>query len=272
MNKLKAKVYAKINLNLLITGRLGDMHTLDSLMHSVSLYDIVEMSEGDGVYMDGVRDDKNSVNKVRSLMEECGLPSMRFDIKKGIPFSAGLGGSSADMSACVELVKKAYGVQLDTVRLGSDVTFMQKGGFARVSGIGDNIEYLPPLDLHLVVAKGKGGVSTKEAYRLFDESGIESHGDTLALISALFDGDWERVAKNLVNDLQAPAKLLNPTVADTYAHMRKCTDMVLMSGSGSAIFGIFRSKDEAINAEKILRSKVCFTKYATTKKQGVEIF
>ena len=271
MNNLRARVYAKINLNLLITGRQGDMHTLDSLMHSVSLYDTVEMSEGEGVYMDGVRDDKNSVHKVRQLMEECGLPGMRFDIRKGIPFSAGLGGSSADMSACVELVKTAYGVQLDTVRLGSDVTFMQKGGFARVCGIGDKVDYLPPLDLHLVIAKGRGGVSTKEAYRLFDESGAESKGDTLALITALRDGDWKTVSENLVNDLQAPAKILNPTVVDTYAHMRKCTDMVLMSGSGSAVFGIFRSKEDAISAERALRGRA-FAKYVTTKKQGVEIF
>lgn len=271
MNRIKARVCAKINLNLLITGKLGDMHTLDSLMHSVSLYDTVEMSEGEGVYMDGVRDDKNSVIKVVKLMEEYGLPRVRFDIKKGIPFSAGLGGSSADMSACVELVKLVYGVSLDTVRLGSDVTFMQKGGFARVRGIGDIVEYLNPLKLHLVVAKGRGGVSTKEAYRLFDEGDDRSSCNTLQLIDALRDGDWEKVKLNLVNDLQASAKILNPNVVDTYARLRKCTDMVLMSGSGSAVFGIFKTKEEAIDAERALRNELRFVKYVTTKSQGVEI-
>lgn len=268
---MKAKVYAKINLNLLITGRVDNMHTLDSLMHSVSLYDTVEISEGEGVYMDGVLDEKNSVHKVRQLMEKVGLPSLRVDIKKGIPFSAGLGGSSADMSACVELVKRAYGVQLDTISLGSDVTFMQRGGFARVKGIGDEVEYLEPLDLHLVIAKGRGGVSTKEAYRLFDERGQSQNLDTSILIDALYKKDWEKIRENLANDLQEPAKMLNTRICDTYANMCKCTDMVLMSGSGSAVFGIFRSKEEALKAEKALRSPDCFAKYATTKAQGVEI-
>ena len=271
MNNLKAKVYAKINLNLLITGKSGNMHTLDSLMHSVSLYDTVEMQEGEGVYMNGVRDDENSVSKVVELMKELGLPDVRFNIKKGIPFSAGLGGSSADMSACVELVKSAYGVELDTTKLGSDVTFMQKGGFARVGGIGDKVEHFEPLQLHLVVAKGRGGVSTKEAYRLFDEGCEKGNCDTLALISALRNGDWEKVKENLVNDLQIPAKRLNPSIEDTYAHLRKCTDMVLMSGSGSSVFGIFRSEKEAREAERNLRGKIGFVKYVTTQKQGVEL-
>lgn len=268
---MKARVYAKINLNLLITGTSANMHTLDSLMHSISLYDIVEMTEGDGVYMNGVKDERNSVNKVLELMGECGLGKVRFDIKKGIPFSAGLGGSSADMAAAVVLVNKVYGVDLDTVKLGSDVTFMVKGGFGRVTGIGDKVEYLAPLSLHLVIAKGRGGVSTKEAYRLFDQEKIERSIDTGALLEGFYSKDIEKIKGNLVNHLQKPAEVLNPNVKDTLAHMRKFTDMVLMSGSGSAVFGIFDSKDKAIACERALRCKVGFVKYVTTKNQGVEI-
>lgn len=268
---MKAKVYAKINLNLLITGTSANMHTLDSLMHSISLYDTVEMVDGDGVYMNGVKDERNSVNKVLELMSECGLGKVRFDIKKGIPFSAGLGGSSADMAAAVMLVNKAYGVELDTIKLGSDVTFMVKGGFGRVTGIGDKVEYLDPLDLHLVIAKGRGGVSTKEAYRLFDKDETEIIADTGALIDALYTKNWEKVRENLVNHLQRPAISLNANVKDTLEHMHKFTDLVLMSGSGSAVFGIFDTKDKAIACERALRCKVGFVKYATTKNCGVEI-
>lgn len=268
---MKAKVYAKINLNLLVTGRDLGLHTLDTLMHSISIYDVVEMSEGDGVYMDGKRDDRNSVNKVLSAMREKELPAVRFDIKKGIPFSAGLGGSSADMAAAVALVEKSYGIQLDSTSLGSDVTFMKVGGFGRVRGVGDAVEYLDPLDLHLVVAKGKGGVSTKEAYRLYDETGVKGEGNSLALIEALRCGDREKTIQNLVNDLQVPAEILNPSVKDTYAHMRKFTDMALMSGSGSAVFGIFESEYLAKQAEIVLRPLVGYARYVTTKKYGVEI-
>ena len=268
---MKAKVYAKVNLNLLITGSRANMHTLDSLMHSVSVYDIVEMSEGEGVYMNGIFDEKNSVHKVIDLMKQSGLPSVRIDIQKGIPFSAGLGGSSADMSACVRLVKAMYGVDLDTVKLGSDVTFMTSGGYARVTGIGDEIEYFEPLKLHLVIAKGRGGVSTKEAYRIFDESGLIRENTTAELMQAISQKDWDGVSKNLVNDLQNPAIILNPSVKSTYEHMLKCTDMALMSGSGSAVFGIFKSYDQAKRAEKYLRSKVGYARYVTTKNVGVEI-
>ncbi len=272
MEKIGAKVNAKINLSLCITGRKGAMHTLDSLMHSVSIFDTVIMSQkGFGVYMDGVLDTKNSLNKVLDMMKEYDLPKVRFDIEKGIPFSAGLGGSSADVAAAVELVRQAFGVDLPGAELGSDVPFMQKGGFARVSGTGENVESLSPLDMHLVIAKGKGGVSTKDGYNLFDKEESVSALDTKALISALQNKDYKSAWKITRNDLQKPAFYLNSDVKRVYEDMCKCTPYTLMSGSGSAVFGVFEEKSDAQSAVDRLKDSVEFVTYATSEPFGVNL-
>lgn len=272
MEKLRAKVNAKINLSLSITGKVGSMHTLDSLMHSIGLFDTVTMSgNGYGVYMNGELDTRNSVNKVLDMMQECDLPRVRFDIQKGIPFSAGLGGSSADMSAAVELVRQSFGVDLPEIELGSDVPFMTRGGFARVTGIGDKIERLEPIELHLVIAKGRGGVNTRDAYALFDKDQTVEKCDNTALIRALYDKNLEKARENLKNDLQNPAFLLNPEVKRVYEQMRKCTPYALMSGSGSSVFGIFDSETSAKKTVELLRDKNTYAVYTTTKNTGVEI-
>ncbi|MBQ2715148.1 MAG: hypothetical protein IJF76_05930, partial [Clostridia bacterium] len=197
MEKLRAKVNAKINLNLFITGKAGSMHTLDSLMHSVTLFDTVTMSRGYGVYMDGVQDDKNCLWKVLRKMEEYDLPKVRFDIQKGIPMCAGLGGSSADMAAGIVLVREGFGVDIPAIELGSDVAFMVDGGLARVSGIGEKVEKLNALELNLVIAKGVGGVSTKDAYEKFDLLGEQNEVASIELISALNSGDLLNASKYL---------------------------------------------------------------------------
>lgn len=272
MKKLRAKVNAKINLSLSITGKEGAMHTLDSLMHSIGIFDTVTISEkGYGVYMNGELDERNSVNKVLDMMKEYSLPKVRFDIQKGIPFSAGLGGSSADMSAAVELVRQSFGVDLPEIKLGSDVPFMTRGGFARVTGIGDKIERLEPIDLHLVIAKGRGGVNTRDAYALFDQNKKVEKCDNTALIQALYDKNLEKARENLKNDLQNPAFLLNSEVKRVYEQMCISTPYTLMSGSGSSVFGIFDSEKDAKKAVERLRDKNTYAVYTTTKSTGVEI-
>lgn len=272
MEKIRAKVNAKINLGLSITGKIGSMHTLDSLMHSVDVFDTVTLStNGYGVYMNGELDPKNSVNKVLRMMEEYDLPKVRFDIDKSIPFCAGMGGSSADMSACIELVRATYGVDFDGILFGSDVPFMTKGGFARVTGIGDKIQYLEPLNLHLVIAKGDGGVNTKDAYDLFDKDGAKSTCEVDKILSALVSNDLSTLSEVLKNDLEKPAYTLNPDVLRVREHMSKYTPVSMMTGSGAAVFGVFESEEQARKAEIELGKCCTFSKYVKTLPYGVEL-
>lgn len=269
--KLSAKVYAKINLNLAITGIRKGMHTLDSIMHSISLYDIVTMTVGEsGVYMNGKISPDNIVCKVAVECEKLGLPKLRFDIQKGIPMASGLGGSSADASCAIRLVERAFGETINPMAIGSDVHFMLTGGLSRVQGVGEMLTDYDPIDLNLVVAKGIGGVSTKDAYALFDKKGASTSKDTVKLIDALRKKDYVNAEEYLFNDLQSVSEILNPEVKRVSDLMKEHTPLTLMSGSGSAVFGIFDSKEKALNTQKELESKVEFAKAITTTANGVE--
>lgn len=269
--KLSAKVYAKINLNLAITGMRKNMHTLDSIMHSISLYDTVTMTVGEsGVYMNGELSPNNIVCKVVSECEKLGLGNLRFDIEKGIPMDSGLGGSSADASCAIRLIERAFGETINPMAIGSDVHFMITGGLSRVQGVGEMLTDYDPIDLNLVIAKGVGGVSTKDAYALFDKKGVSTSKDTVKIIDALRKFDYIGAKEYLFNDLQSVSEILNPEVKRVTELMKEYTPLTLMSGSGSAVFGIFDSKEKAVAVEKELKNKVEYAKAITTMANGVE--
>lgn len=268
--KISAKVFAKVNLNLAITGVRNNMHTLDSLMHSIGISDRITMTVGeDGVYMNGKLSPDNIVCKVVEETKKAGLPPIRFDIEKGIPMEAGLGGSSADASCALRLIEKEFGLVLNPLKFGSDVHFMTEGGLARVCGIGEELTEYEPLDLDIVIAKGKGGVSTKEAYGLFDQNCETVKRDTLPLINLLREKDFETAKHFLFNDLQFVSKKINPEVKRVYDLIKAHTPLALMCGSGSAVFGIFKNKEDAIRAKEKISPYVEFCCATKTEKEGV---
>lgn len=269
--KLSAKVFAKINLNLNITGVRNNMHTLDSLMHSIDISDYISMTVGDnGVYMNGKLSPDNIVCKVVDEAKKAGLPPLRFDIEKGIPMEAGLGGSSADASCALRLIEREFGEVFNPLKFGSDVHFMMDGGLARVCGIGEEITEYDPLDLNLVIAKGGGGVSTKRAYALFDERYAPTQKEVLYLIESLRSGNFEEAEKYLFNDLQSVSEMINPEVKRVSDLMKEYTPLVLMSGSGSAVFGIFREFSDALKVQNELIPHVEFAKAVKTVKKGID--
>ncbi len=269
--KFKAKVYAKINLNLKITGLKEKMHTIDSFMHSVDIFDTVTMTVGEsGVYMNGVESPNNIVCKVVDECKKLNFPPIRFDIEKGIPMESGLGGSSADASCAIRLIERAFGQTLNPMLFGSDVHFMLTGGLSRVEGTGESLTDYEPLDLTLVVAKGKGGVSTKDAYARFDEIGKKTEKDCVKLIECLKNKDFTLAKEYLFNDLQSVSEKINPEVQRVLREMKKFTSCALMSGSGSAVFGIFENEEDAKDAVCYLSDKTEYTKLVKTKPFGVE--
>lgn len=269
--KFRAKVYAKINLNLKITGMRGKMHTIDSLMHSVDIFDTVTMTVGEsGVYMNGTESPDNIVCKVVEEYKKLNLPPIRFDIEKGIPMESGLGGSSADASCAIRLIERAFGETLNPMLFGSDVHFMLTGGLSRVENVGESLTDYDPLDLILVVAKGTGGVSTKDAYSKFDEIGQKTEKDCVKLIDFLKNNDYELAKDYLFNDLQSVSEIINPEVERVVREMKKFTPCTLMSGSGSAVFGIFQNEEDAKDAFDYLSDKTEYVKVVRTKPFGIE--
>lgn len=179
-----------------------------------------------------------------------GLSGLDIDLVKQIPMLAGLGGGSADAAAVLlglnELADHALShedlVRLAT-RVGSDVPFCLKGGLAQVSGTGEQVQPLPFPDkpLHLLVVKPPCDVSSRWAYRAFDESPQPRILSSLEPIrQAVAAGDPRAVAGLIHNSFQS-------VVETCYPAIRVAREKLLwtgalgagMSGSGAAVYGIF---------------------------------
>ena len=259
MDEIKVKVYAKINLDLKIKGTYEDgYHKLDMLMTSVDVYDIVHATKNleSIVTMDGVvQDDNNTAKKALNLLELAYGYSMSVDIKKNIPFSAGLGGSSADASAVFYCYSKLYGIDLESMhklamQVGSDVVYMLYGGAKHVRCKGEMISLAEYSQKYLVIAQKEVGASTKEVYNLYDK---------------ILNRD-----NYIENDLQSAAISLCPSILDTINDLKQYSNKVYMTGSGSAVVAEFEDMKKAIDCENSL-SGYLFKKALITKDTGIEI-
>ena len=262
MNSISIKVNAKINLSLDITGvREDGYHLLDMLMTSVDIFDTItaRKSHIPKVTMDGreVGGDNTAVKALKLLQDKFSI-AMQVDVVKGIPFSAGMGGSSADASGVFYCASKLWNIAIEEIiplalKVGCDVPYMIFGGAARVQGVGEIITPVEIQPLTLVIAQKTVGSSTKDIYKKYDEAGGE-RGE----------------GKKYFNALERGAVLLNPQIADAKADLLKHTQRVFMTGSGSAYVGVFDSDEKAQQCLERLQGYV-FCKLAHTKPQGIEI-
>lgn len=251
--------YAKLNLGLRV-GPVGPngLHPLTGLFQSISLFDTValEPADEDGVVVTGgwaPADESNlawrAVEAVRSRSDI--RRSAQLAIDKRIPAESGLGGASADAAAALLQASRMYGVSFDDVRsiapeLGSDVPFSLVGGTAIVTGRGELVSprpaaggfavalVVPPVDL-----------ATGRVYREWDAlDGPRGH----ELGPAHLPPSLREYAP-LVNDLYPAAVSLAPMVAEWADELaQRWRVPVAMTGSGSALFGLFPTLGEASGA------------------------
>lgn len=269
MEKLTLKVYAKINLMLDIKGVLSDgYHSLDMVMASCDLYDeiIAEKSIENEVYMDGVlQDAKNTAYRALEVLTLAYGYRLKIKIKKGIPMNAGVGGSSADAAGVFFAYSYLYGIDQSfmtklALSIGSDVCYMMKGGPAKVKCKGEIIfpieEYK---ELNMVMLQKIPGAATKDVYNHYDKVGRQ------------IQNEFEINNQKIFNVLQAPAIELCPSIQESIGELKKYTDKVFMTGSGSAVCGVFDSKDEASVCLDKINGDFAFKKVVQTKPCGIEI-
>jgi len=163
---------AKLTISLRITGTRADgFHLLDAEMVSLDLVDTLTFEDGDGLAVSGnaasgvPSDDTNLVRRALALVGRRAL----VHVHKRIPAGSGLGGGSADAAA----VLRWAGVEdpAIAVQLGADVPFCVRGGRARVTGVGEIIEPLPPELRVFTLALSPFACSTALVYRKWDELG-----------------------------------------------------------------------------------------------------
>ena len=168
------------------------------------------------------------------------------------------GGGSADGAAVITALDRLYETHLKPQQLqeigltvGADIPFCITGGMAMAEGIGEILTPIPGrLDAQLVICKPPVGVSTAAAYRKFDEAGAVCPPLTESLVAALIAGDLKGASDCMSNAFE---KLLSlPEVDRIERGMQEHGALTaVMSGSGSAVYGIF---DSRLKAEKCLLS------------------
>ena len=283
MDKLSARANAKINLTLNITGRLPNgYHTLRSIMQSISLHDIVTVEktaspEIEVICGNGIPSGEQNIayKAAREFFRFTGISDkgVRISIEKHIPSEAGLGGGSADAAAVICCLNKLFGTKLPQKDLceigasvGADVPFCIVGGTALCEGIGEVITSLSPLECECVlIAKGRLGVSTKEAYAKLDSAEIK-HSPWEA---SDFSGGFESWAKLCSNDFEAVSG--NTEVEAIISEMKSGgASLSQMSGSGSAVFGLFPERKNAENCRKKLTELGFFAEICGFSQKSIE--
>ena len=266
---IRRPAYAKINLTLDVVGKRGDgYHLLETVMQAVSLCDWVSAEKADGITVRCTdkavpTDRRNTCHKAAEVFfGAAGIDGgVNVMIEKHIPSEAGLGGGSSDAAALLMILNELYGKPLDEKRLigaaakvGADVPFCVVGGRAVCRGIGEDIAPLSySTGENVVLIKPDFGISTPEAYRIFDEKKAASQRGTEKFTEAVVRGD----VPELTNDLEAA--LGDPRIE---ALRRKLIHLgarsARMAGSGSCVYGFFDGEEDAEAAEKALFGELPF--------------
>lgn len=265
---MKVSVNAKLNLTLNVLGVKGGFHNIDSVVTSVDVCDVVEVTpRSDGeitvVGFDRVKDENNSAYKAacafKTRFSTCGA---NITISKGIPVGAGMGGSSADAAAAIYCMGKLYGIDVYSpavhglcAELGSDVNFMLRGGIARLSGKGDDVEFgVLAEPLFFVLTEFGTSMSTAEVYSRFDNVDTSNlvFTDNAALIDVLKRATPSGISECFNNHLQIAASGLS-AYAQNYLSFCKNNDLLCnMTGSGSAYYVAFNNEAQARQTVKLL--------------------
>lgn len=270
---MKLKAYAKINLTLDVTGKREDgFHTLDTVMQSISLCDDVEIV---GTEDPGVRlrcseeylpvDLKNTAYRAaREFFRHCGLLNrgVVISLEKRVPGRAGMGGGSADAAAVLRGLNQMYGAGLTVdelaglgAQVGADVPFCVRGGTCRCGGAGEKITPVAPLpDCFLTICKPPAGMSTPRAYALLDQYPQSRFRATPKMVQALEQGDLRLIGKRLSNRFDETMRLMQ--VREIKKTMLAAGAFgAMMTGSGSAVYGIFDTEQKAKNCAVLLEGK-----------------
>jgi len=277
LSRLDSKTFlvraaAKINLTLSVGPVRSDgYHGFESLMATITLYDDLLIRPGGGLIRLTCDEPtvpvgpENLVHRAYSLLAgHCDLDAgVDVELIKRIPAQAGLGGGSADAAATLVGLNELWELQKtrgELIRLaamlGSDVGFFLAGPMAICTGRGEVVE---PLDLAwefwAVVIKPKESLSTAAVYREFQESDSRPFGRARALAEKLPGAKPSQIVQELHNDLEPAAWRLCPPLGRLKAGLEcRLNTKVLLSGSGSALYAIFDSEDQARTAMHHVRT------------------
>jgi 4-diphosphocytidyl-2-C-methyl-D-erythritol kinase len=280
---------AKINLVLEVLGKDNDYHRIRSIVQSIDLCDVLNFELDKEIHFDcdepRLKRD-NLVARAASLLKEstkCDLGA-RIELRKHIPWGAGLGGGSSDAAATLLALNDLWGVKMPLSKLarlafelGSDVPFFIHKGTALVEGKGERVRQQPPLPstsfVLLVPPLPKVGDKTKQMYgslRVADFTGGEFVEAALLSLrqgkrpdpSVMFNV-FENVALDFLPGLGKYRRALEEAGASR----------VYLAGSGPSLFALFSGKEEAADVfSRLKKQKLeCYLAYSLTQSGNIRI-
>lgn len=270
---------AKINWTLDIVGKREDgYHLMDMLMQPVELADELTLEKTEngltltvsGYPRVKAGPDNLALRAAQALQAQTGYRGgASIHLHKRIPVGAGLGGGSADAAGVLAGLNRLWETGLTQqelealgLRLGADVPFCLRGGLQRAQGVGEELTPMACGGLFwLVILQPCPGLSTREVFGRFHLDARENRPDTQAAAMALAAGDWRGLCRSLGNVLQGVSAELRPEIGEGIATLRAHGAAgAWMTGSGSAVFGLFTRAQVAREAQQELhqRWRSCF--------------
>ncbi len=267
MQSLTVKTPAKINLTLdILKKRKDGYHEISSIMQAVSLYDEITLTMSESASLGNIieitgssteipYDNRNIAYKSASeYLKKNNITGKKVSvyIKKNIPVSAGLAGGSSNAAGVLYSLNKIFDGLCDegtlneiASKIGSDVPFILTGGTAFASSRGEILEKLPTPELNIVLVKPKNiAVSAKDAYESYSAQRLKIFkGASEEMSSAIKKHERDKIPVLLYNDLEIPVFKMHSEIMQTKEKLIEsgCLN-ALMSGSGSAVFGIYAKK------------------------------
>lgn len=291
---MKVKACAKINLCLdVLSRRSNGYHDVEMVMTNIDIADVLEIRELEEKKIslicnnkDLATDETNLIYKAIVLLRRETKRDFGVEVRleKNIPMEAGMAGGSADAAATLKAVNELFQLGISTDRLlelgaglGADIPFCITGGTALAEGIGEKLTKLKPVPkLKLLIAKPKAGLSTKSVYEKLDIDNMNKtgfkHKDVREMVSIIESDEADdiktlQIAKALNNILEVPSLRLLPLIAEIKQIMNdnNCLGS-LMSGSGTAVFGIFDNDSDILGAKAVLEKddRINYIATATT--------
>ncbi|MCR4292736.1 MAG: 4-(cytidine 5'-diphospho)-2-C-methyl-D-erythritol kinase [Candidatus Kuenenia sp.] len=269
--KIKIAAPAKINLFLEILGKRPDgYHEIETVMQKVCLYDYLYLEDNEGLEFScsnpGLETGENNliVKAVRLLQKESGISrGVKIFLEKNIPVGAGLGGGSSDAAATLIGINKMWRLGYDgerlillASRLGSDVPFFIGENTAICRGRGEIVQPFPSRVIyHYVIVYPDFEVSTATIYKNFKIGLTKKLKDVSFTLRFIGSDDATLLGKCLYNRLEDVVFKLYPQLEEIRQKLRKFDFCgVLLSGSGSAIYGLCKSGSDANNIGQELKT------------------
>lgn len=289
MDKIRLKANAKLNLSLDVKGKREDgYHELWMIMQSVSLCDFVTIEKNDRGRVEAKVSNMNlptgeenlAVRAANSLRSEYKIrEGVDIHIEKHIPLGSGMAGGSADAAAVLVGLNRLWelgATEEDLMRiglsLGADVPFAVHGGTVTAEGIGELLFPLPFFSADFLIVKPECSILTKNVFQRLDLRRMGERPDRERLIETLSAGNIRGLAQSMKNVLESVTEREIPQITQIKERLLDCGAAgSLMTGSGTAVFGIFDDPRSLEEAKIVLDREYPQVYRASAAKKGVEL-